>query len=213
MWVQGTFYLPLDPFCYDDSVQIYMFTVYKMMWYKHCSEILFIMHILDSFHSFLFRNVSNTILWQHLRKTMFFTTIRFLRWMIFTMMVSNKYENRVKHLLNNTIKSNVDNNVLMQMHFISTKYFFNYMWRKSYNLETKQFPLSENEKRSFSIKVYFVQMAIQNLPIISNETVRCSLPEAFIAPRTVPTTEQHIPTNAIMTMNHRMETVWKALKI
>ena len=138
---------------------------------------------------------------------MFFTTIRFLRWMIFTMMVGNKYENRVKHLLNNTIKSNVDNNVLMQMHFISTKYFFNYMWRKSYNLETNSFPLSENEKSSFSIKVYFVQMAIKNLPIISNETVRCSLPEAFIAPRTVPTTEQHIPTNAIMTMNHRMETV------
>ena len=69
------------------------------------------------------------------------------------------------------------------------------------------FSLSENEKRSFSIKVYFVQMAIKNLPIISNETVRCSLPEAFIAPRTVPTTEQHIPTNAIITMNHRMETV------
>ena len=100
----------------------------------------------------------------------------------------------------------------MQMHFISTKYFFNYMWRKSYNLETNSFPLSENENRSFSIKVYFVQMAIKNLPIISNETVRCSLPEAFIAPRTVPTTEQHIPTNAIMTMNHRMETVWKKIE-
>ena len=32
MWVQGTFYLPLDPFYYDDSVQIYMFTVPN---YKH----------------------------------------------------------------------------------------------------------------------------------------------------------------------------------
>jgi len=38
--------------------------------------------------------------------------------------------------------------------------------------------------------------------------VRCSRPEAFMAPRTVPTTAQQIPTKAIMTMNHLMETVW-----
>ena len=46
------------------------------------------------------------------------------------------------------------------------------------------------------------------LPIMSSETVRCSLPEAFIAPRTVPTIEQQMPTKAIMTMNHRIDTVW-----
>ena len=40
------------------------------------------------------------------------------------------------------------------------------------------------------------------------DTVRCSRPEAFMAPRTVPTTAQQIPTKAIMTMNHLMETVW-----
>ena len=40
------------------------------------------------------------------------------------------------------------------------------------------------------------------------DTVRCSLPEALRAPRTVPTIEQQIPTKAIITMNHRMETVW-----
>ena len=39
-------------------------------------------------------------------------------------------------------------------------------------------------------------------------TVRCSRPEAFMAPRTVPTTAQQIPTKAIMTMNQRMLTVW-----
>ena len=44
-------------------------------------------------------------------------------------------------------------------------------------------------------------------PIIRRDTVRCSLPEAFIAPRTVPTTAQQIPTKAIMTMNQRMLTV------
>ena len=42
-----------------------------------------------------------------------------------------------------------------------------------------------------------------------SDTVRCSLPEAFIAPRTVPTTAQQMPTNAIMTMNQRMLTVWE----
>lgn len=45
-------------------------------------------------------------------------------------------------------------------------------------------------------------------PIMRRETVRCSLPEAFMAPRTVPTTAQQMPTKAIMTMNQRMETVW-----
>ena len=45
------------------------------------------------------------------------------------------------------------------------------------------------------------------VPIISKDTVRCSLPDAFIAPRTVPTTEQQIPTKAIMTINQRIETV------
>jgi hypothetical protein len=34
------------------------------------------------------------------------------------------------------------------------------------------------------------------------ETVRCSLPEAFMAPSTVPTMAQQIPTKAIITMNH-----------
>ena len=46
-------------------------------------------------------------------------------------------------------------------------------------------------------------------PIMRSDTVRCSLPEAFIAPRTVPTTAQQMPTNAIMTMNQRMLTVWE----
>ena len=51
--------------------------------------------------------------------------------------------------------------------------------------------------------------AIKNLilPIINRDTVKCSLPEAFMAPRTVPTTEQQMPTKAIMTMNHRIDTV------
>ena len=44
------------------------------------------------------------------------------------------------------------------------------------------------------------------------ETVRCSLPPAFMAPSTVPTTEQQIPTKAIITMNQRMETVWEAAR-
>ena len=151
MWVQGTFYLPLDPFCYDDSVQIYMFTVYKMMWYKHCSEILSLMHILNSFHSFLFRNVSNTILWQHLRKTMFFTTIRFLRWMIFTMMVGNKYENRVKHLLNNTIKSNVDNNCLCKCTLFLLNTFLITCGGNHIIPKQNSFSLSEYEMRSLFI--------------------------------------------------------------
>ena len=43
------------------------------------------------------------------------------------------------------------------------------------------------------------------------DTVRCSRPEAFMAPRTVPTTAQQMPTNAIMTMNQRMLTVWLTL--
>ena len=34
------------------------------------------------------------------------------------------------------------------------------------------------------------------------ETVRCSLPEAFMAPSTVPTMAQQIPTKAIITINH-----------
>lgn len=40
-------------------------------------------------------------------------------------------------------------------------------------------------------------------PIMSRLTVRCSLPEAFMAPRTVPTTAQQTPTKAMSTMNHR----------
>merc|ERR1719150_3522651 len=44
-------------------------------------------------------------------------------------------------------------------------------------------------------------------PIMRRETVRCSLPWAFMAPRTVPTTEQQMPTKAIITMNQRIETV------
>ena len=39
------------------------------------------------------------------------------------------------------------------------------------------------------------------------ETVRCSLPLALSAPSAVPTMEQQIPTKAIMTMNHRIDTV------
>ena len=45
------------------------------------------------------------------------------------------------------------------------------------------------------------------IPIISKDTVKCSRPDAFIAPKTVPTTEQQIPTKAIITMNQRIETV------
>lgn len=50
-------------------------------------------------------------------------------------------------------------------------------------------------------------MNIFDLPIMSSETVRCSRPDAFMAPKTVPTMEQQMPTKAIMTMNHRIETV------
>ena len=39
------------------------------------------------------------------------------------------------------------------------------------------------------------------------ETVRCSLPLALSAPSAVPTMEQQMPTKAIMTMNHRIDTV------
>lgn len=39
------------------------------------------------------------------------------------------------------------------------------------------------------------------------ETVRCSRPEDLMAPRTVPTTAQQMPTKAIMTMNQRIDTV------
>jgi hypothetical protein len=49
-------------------------------------------------------------------------------------------------------------------------------------------------------------------PIMRRETVRCSLPWAFMAPRTVPTTEQQMPTKAIMTMNQRIETVWETAR-
>lgn len=47
-----------------------------------------------------------------------------------------------------------------------------------------------------------------HLPIMRSETVRCSLPVAFKAPNTVPTMAQQSPTKAIITMNHRMLTVW-----
>ena len=53
----------------------------------------------------------------------------------------------------------------------------------------------------------YVIKLVPCLPIMSNETVRCSRPDAFMAPKTVPTIEQQIPTKAIMTMNHRMDTV------
>ena len=49
--------------------------------------------------------------------------------------------------------------------------------------------------------------SVPNSPIMRRETVRCSLPWAFMAPRTVPTTEQQMPTKAIITMNQRIETV------
>ena len=45
-----------------------------------------------------------------------------------------------------------------------------------------------------------------DLPIMSRETVRCSRPLAFMAPRTVPTTAQQTPTKAIITMNQRIDT-------
>ena len=37
--------------------------------------------------------------------------------------------------------------------------------------------------------------------------MRCSLPLAFSAPSAVPTMEQQMPTKAIITMNHRIDTV------
>ena len=43
---------------------------------------------------------------------------------------------------------------------------------------------------------------------MSRETVRCSLPEAFIAPKTVPTTAQQSPTRRMSRMNHRIDTGW-----
>lgn len=57
-----------------------------------------------------------------------------------------------------------------------------------------------------------VRYKLKDSPIMRRETVRCSLPWAFIAPRTVPTTEQQMPTKAIMTMNQRMETVWETAR-
>lgn len=43
------------------------------------------------------------------------------------------------------------------------------------------------------------------LPIISNETVRWSLPEDLMAPSTVPTSTQQTATTAIRAMNHRKD--------
>lgn len=37
--------------------------------------------------------------------------------------------------------------------------------------------------------------------------MRCSRPEDLMAPSTVPTTAQQMPTNAIMMMNQRIDTV------
>jgi len=48
-----------------------------------------------------------------------------------------------------------------------------------------------------------------NEPIMRRETVRCSLPEAFMAPSTVPTMAQQIPTKAIITMNHLKQGIRK----
>ena len=63
-------------------------------------------------------------------------------------------------------------------------------------------------KKYFIYSPYPTWYTFLLLPIMSSETVRCSLPEAFMAPRTVPTIEQQMPTKAIMTMNHRIDTVW-----
>ena len=57
-------------------------------------------------------------------------------------------------------------------------------------------------------KIPYKTLVVRYWPIIKRDTVRCSRPEAFMAPRTVPTTAQQIPTNAIITMNHLMLTVW-----
>ncbi len=43
---------------------------------------------------------------------------------------------------------------------------------------------------------------------MSSASVRCSLPEALTAPRTVPTRLQLTPAKATKTMNQRMETIW-----
>ena len=66
------------------------------------------------------------------------------------------------------------------------------------------------DSKKHNIRAYIVTILKAlwlSLPIMSNETVRCSLPDAFMAPKTVPTIEQQMPTKAIMTMNHRIDTV------
>ncbi len=44
---------------------------------------------------------------------------------------------------------------------------------------------------------------------MSRDTVRCSLPDALMAPSTVPARLQQIPAAATATMNQRMETCKK----
>lgn len=42
---------------------------------------------------------------------------------------------------------------------------------------------------------------------MSKATVRCSLPEALVAPKTVPTSAEQIPAMNTIPMNHLMDTV------
>lgn len=55
--------------------------------------------------------------------------------------------------------------------------------------------------------LYFKRYYKLNLPIISKATVRCSLPEALVAPKTVPTSAEQIPAMKTIPMNHLMDTV------
>jgi hypothetical protein len=61
---------------------------------------------------------------------------------------------------------------------------------------------TKHETMKSNINNYGYKMESGNEPIMRRETVRCSLPEAFMAPSTVPTMAQQIPTKAIITMNH-----------
>lgn len=78
-------------------------------------------------------------------------------------------------------------------------------------------PKETSAQKSARRKHFYIQNKVKkkkynktilwNLPIMRSETVRCSRPVALSAPRTVPITEQHNPTNAIMTINQRILTV------
>ena len=58
----------------------------------------------------------------------------------------------------------------------------------------------------------FFRTTLLSSPIMSSETVRCSLPVALMAPMIVPEREEQTPAKATHTMNQRMEICGKAAR-